>query len=230
VVAVRSEPTHRCVLLFALPAQQEAKAKRLSQARALFDYSRRRIAAAVAGLPGVDLLVLPQRGSGFGERLENAFADARALGYLEIVVVPGDVPRLGTAQLARAFALLAENSVVLGPSPDGGIYLLGILADTFDLGTLLAGVRWRGTTVFADLAGRAGTPGVLEVLEDLDRPADLRRLLKLARRDCEPDLARLLTELRPRTPGFDIAHPTPRRLALSSRLLTRGPPASPFPR
>jgi glycosyltransferase A (GT-A) superfamily protein (DUF2064 family) len=229
VAAVRSETSHRCVLLFALPARQEARAKRLSRAEALFDYSRRRIAAAVAELPGVDLLVLPQRGGGFGERLENAFSDARALGYGEIVVVPGDVPRLGARELARAFALLAERPVVLGPSPDGGVYLLGCAVDP---GPLLAGVRWRGTTVFAELARRAGTPGVLEVLEDLDRPADLLHLLRLARRrSLQPDLARLLAGLGTPPPTPDPSRgPAPRRLFLSSRLLTRGPPAPPLPR
>jgi len=229
VAAVRSPTSHRSVLLFALPARQEARAKRLSRAEALFDYSRRRIAAAVAELAGVDLLVLKQRGSGFGERLENALADARALGYREIVVVPGDVPRLGTAELARAFDLLAERPVVLGPSPDGGIYLFGLAGDP---GPLLEGVRWCGTTVFADLAERAGTPGVLETLEDLDRPADLLHLLRLARqRDLDPVLARLLASFRTPAPALDLASgPAPRRLPLSSRLLTRGPPASPFPR
>jgi glycosyltransferase A (GT-A) superfamily protein (DUF2064 family) len=229
VTVVLPETSPRCVLLFALPAGQEARAKRLSRAEVLFDYSRRRIAAAVAELPGVDLLVLPQRGGSFGERLENALADARALGYREIVVVPGDVPRLGSRELARAFALLAERPVVLGPSPDGGVYLLGCAGDP---GPLLAGVRWHGATVFADLAARAGSPGVLEPLEDLDRPADLRRLLALARtRALAKDLEQLLAGLRTSPPGRRLSHGSvPRRLLLASPLLTRGPPAPPLPR
>jgi glycosyltransferase A (GT-A) superfamily protein (DUF2064 family) len=245
VADVTPDPTnparHRAVLLFALPARQEARAKRLGRAEALLDYSRRRVAEAVAELPGVDLLVLPQRGGGFGERLGNALGDARGLGYSEIVVVPGDVPRLGAPQLARAFALLAEQPVVLGPSPDGGIYLLGLdLSDPADRpditaapGALLAsvaGIAWRGPTVFADLlalARQAGTPEVLEALEDLDRPADLRPLFQLARRQTlEPNLARLLAALRTPVPAPDSSRdPAPRRLALSSRLLARGPPA-----
>ena len=73
----------RCILLFARPAGEEARAKRLARARGVFALARRRVVAAVAALPGVDLLVvgpggaLPQRGGGFAERLANAFADAR---------------------------------------------------------------------------------------------------------------------------------------------------------
>jgi glycosyltransferase A (GT-A) superfamily protein (DUF2064 family) len=239
VLPVPAETSRRAVLLFALPARQEARAKRLGRAEVLLDYARRRIAAAVADLPGVDLLVLPQRGGGFGERLENALADARVLGYEEILVVPGDVPRLGAPQLARAFALLAERPVVLGPSPDGGIYLLGLKVSpaaamaaaatvaATDPATLLAGVAWQGPAVFAELLGRTGTPGVLEFLEDLDRPTDLRRLFELAgRRALPPDLARLLAGLRTPVPAADRSRgAAPRRLSLSSRLLTRGPPA-----
>ena len=225
--AVTSETSsRRCVLLFALPARQEAHAKRLSRAEALFAYSRRRIAEAVSALSGVDLLVLPQRGQGFAERLENAFADARALGYREVVAVPGDVPRLGAAQLARAFALLAERPIVLGPSPDGGIYLLGC---SIDPQPFLAGVHWHGAGVFAELVALArptGGAGVLEALEDLDRPGDL---VELARRsDLEDELARLLAGMRPAAPTVPSRdRRAPRRLLLSSRLLTRGPPSPP---
>ncbi len=235
MLLVPAETSRRSVLLFALPARQEAHAKRLGRAEALLDYARRRIAAAVADLPGVDLLVLPQRGGGFGERLENALADARALGYGEILVVPGDVPRLGAPQLAHAFDLLAERPVVLGPSPDGGIYLLGLnfsprtTVQTADPGTLLAGVAWQGPAVFAELVRRTGTPGVLEALEDLDRPTDILRLYQLvARQGLSPDLARLLAGLRTSVPAADRSRgAAPRRFSLSSRLLSRGPPVPP---
>src|SRR5205807_1266758 len=99
----------------------------------------RRVAEAVRSLGGADLLVvgaaapgrppgvrrLEQRGASFGERLRNALADARGLGYREVVAVPGDVPGLSAAHLRAAFAALGRHPVVLGPSPDGGVYLLG---------------------------------------------------------------------------------------------------------
>jgi 2-phospho-L-lactate guanylyltransferase (CobY/MobA/RfbA family) len=213
--------THsRCILLFARTADGEARAKRLARARGVFALARRRVVAAAAALPGVDLLVvgpggaLGQRGRDFAERLANAFADARALGYGEIVAVPTDVPRLGTRQLAEAFRQLAGAAVVLGPSPDGGAYLIGCRSDP---SPLFAGVRWRTAHAFADLAANAGAPAVLGFLEDVDRRADLLTLDAHGDRE----LAALLAAARPRGPE-DVRRAAP--APLGDPLANRPPP------
>ncbi len=213
--------TSRCILLFARAADEEARAKRLSRARGVFALARRRVVAAALALPGTDLLIvgsggtLPQRGEGFAERLANAFADARARGYREIVAVPTDVPRLGVRELAEAFRRLAAAEVVLGPSPDGGAYLIGCRSDP---AALFLGVRWRTAGAFADLAANAAAPAVLGPLEDVDRRADLRAL------DVEGDreLAALLVASRPRGPE-DVRRAVPAPLALP--LANRPPPS-----
>ncbi|HET7041587.1 MAG TPA: DUF2064 domain-containing protein [Gemmatimonadales bacterium] len=214
--------TSRCILLFARAADQEARAKRLSRAQGLFALARRRVVAAAAALPGVDLLAvgpggaLPQRGEGFAERLANAFADARARGYREIVAVPTDVPRLVVRQLAEAFRRLAAAEVVLGPSPDGGAYLIGCRIDP---GSLFRGVRWRTAGAFADLAANAGAPAVLDPLEDVDRRSDLRTLDVRGDRE----LAALLTASFPRGPE-DVRRAVPAPLV---HPLANRPPPSP---
>jgi hypothetical protein len=127
----------------------------------------------------VDLLVvgpggaLVQRGNGFAERLANAFADARALGYRSILAVPTDVPRLGRRHLGEAFRRLEEEAVVLGPSPDGGAYLIGCRTDP---GSLFAGVRWQTSRTFVDLAANAGSAALLDPLEDVDHWTDVLAL------------------------------------------------------
>jgi hypothetical protein len=229
----------RCVLLFAVPAAAEARAKRLGRAGLLLGYARRRLASAVAELPDVDLVAvgggalppgsrtLPQRGRSFGERLENAFADARALGYQKIVAVPGDVPQLGAAVLARAFELLETRRTVLGPSPDGGVYLLGCRLGRQPgcwqaPAALLAGIAWRRATVFAELLARAAGAAVLPPLADLDAPRDLAALLGA---DLPADLARWIARLLAR-PAFGRAGcgSAPRSLLLAACRTTRGPP------
>src|SRR6202035_2050979 len=119
-----------------------------------------------------------QRSADFGSRFEGALAGAfaRAGEGGSLMVVGTDVPRLGSRHLKAALALLAEDGarVVLGPSPDGGLYLLAAARPLPGLGSA---VRWcRGETM--DSLRRAlaagGRPVVLlESLSDLDRPADL---------------------------------------------------------
>jgi 2-phospho-L-lactate guanylyltransferase (CobY/MobA/RfbA family) len=163
----------RCVLLFSRSPRAEAHAKRLQGAEGLFRVARERLADAVGALDSVDLVQPPQRGVTFAERLCNAFDDARSLGYGEIVAVPGDVPGLGETHLRAAFEALGTAEVVLGPCPDGGVYLIGARGP---VSRLFDGVRWRTGSVLADLTARARDASVLAALSDLDRPRDLATL------------------------------------------------------
>lgn len=124
---------------------------------------------------------LPQRGAGFGERLAGAVGELEAGPAAgPLVVVGTDTPEMGTGEIERALELLGDGSrrVVLGPSPDGGIYLL---AASEPVAQLLSGVSWcrRSTRRgLAETLERAGFEVVeLAPLADLDGPTDLGRLL-----------------------------------------------------
>jgi len=224
--------SRRCVMLFARAPRAEARAKRVAQAEPLFALASRRVAQAARALDDVDFLVvgpgsgrpngevrLAQRGSGFQERLENAFADARALGYGTIVVVPGDVPGLSAARLAAAFAALAGHPTVLGPCPDGGVYLIGTREP---VDGLFAGVRWRTRHVLGDLTARARGLCLLPALADLDGERDLGRF----EQDRDPVLRAVLRAIRrPVVPRRPCAGPRPRARFLASPDAQRGPPA-----
>ena len=177
----------RCVVLFARTPALEAQAKGMGRGRRLFTLLRRRVLAAAAALPGVDLVVvgdgptagvahrLPQRGRTFGERLRHALADVRALGYDRLVAVPLDCPRLSAAELAAAFAHLEQGRPVLGPSADGGVYLLGVPAAP---PTWLRGVDWCTPRVFRQLRDRLPDARCLALLDDVDAPGDLAALAR----------------------------------------------------
>jgi 2-phospho-L-lactate guanylyltransferase (CobY/MobA/RfbA family) len=200
--------SRRCVMLFARTPALEAQAKGMARARRLFDLGRRRVLEAAAALGGVDLVVvggapaagaahrLPQRGRGFGERLRHAFADVRALGYDRIVAVPVDCPRLGVPELAAAFAHLDEGRVVLGPSPDGGVYLLGVAGNAAGR---LRGVDWCTSRVFRQLRDLAPGAACLPLLADVDTVADLPALLRdpALPREVAAEIARLLSHAAP---------------------------------
>jgi uncharacterized protein DUF2064 len=126
-----------------------------------------------------DVLNVAQPGSGFGSRLEQAMDEAFARGAHPLLVVGTDVPGLSGRHLATALALLAEepDRVVLGPSPDGGLYLLAASRPLPGL----AAARWcrrdtlRGLLRILREAGRPVT--LLEPLEDLDGRGDLESWL-----------------------------------------------------
>jgi len=101
------------------------------------------------------------------------------------VIVGSDCPGLGRRHLNRAAIALAgdPSRVVIGPSSDGGFYLL---AAAQPVSSLLASVVWRSRSTRASLVAAcraAGRPVVfLEPLADLDRPRDLDLVIATARR------------------------------------------------
>lgn len=132
--------------------------------------------AALADLPaGVE--TFRQRGDGLGGRMLRAFVETFAAGYDRAVVVGTDHPTLPTEFLGLAFDVLDDPlTAVLGPSDDGGYYLLGlndIVPDLFDMG-------YSHPDVFEDTLQRVVesdlTPVVLPTHYDVDDGPALARL------------------------------------------------------
>jgi rSAM/selenodomain-associated transferase 1 len=78
-------------------------------------------------LPG-EFILVPQRGDKFGERLLAATDDLLQLGFSALCLIDSDSPTVPPAAFAQAVEYLSrsEDSVVLGPSDDGGYYLIGL--------------------------------------------------------------------------------------------------------
>jgi len=219
-----------CVLLFARPPALEAQAKGMGRARRVFDLSRRRVLEAAAALPGVDLVVvgsgsspitappicLPQRGRSFGERLRHAFQDVRTLGYDRIVAVPIDCPGLRVDHLAAAFIHLEAGRSVLGPSPDGGVYLLGAPGDP---ASWLERVSWGTPLVFRQLLAAQPGSALLPPLADVDTPSDLGPILRDPGLPAEiaSEIRRLLLPVRPSSPIARTRLRRPDRTPLACR-------------
>jgi rSAM/selenodomain-associated transferase 1 len=74
-----------------------------------------------------DFSLLPQRGDGFGERLFFAVEDLFECGFEGVCLIDSDSPTVPAESFAKAVELLStqEDRVVLGPSDDGGYYLIG---------------------------------------------------------------------------------------------------------
>ena len=69
-----------------------------------------------------------QRGEAFGERLAAATEDLFALGFASLCLINSDSPTVPDSAFYQAVDFLAGggDSVVLGPSDDGGYYLIGL--------------------------------------------------------------------------------------------------------
>jgi rSAM/selenodomain-associated transferase 1 len=125
--------------------------------------------------PGARLV--PQPETDLGGRLTHAFALAFAEGARRVLALGADAPQLAPELLERAFAALDERELVLGPSLDGGYYLIGLREPR---PALFEGVEWSTPRVRAQTLARARAGGLrvheLEPHFDVDEPADLEKL------------------------------------------------------
>ncbi len=180
-----------------------------------------------------------QRGRSFGRRLRNAFGDALASGDGPVVLVGTDVPGLESGHIRRALQSLEEDPerVVLGPSPDGGFYLL---AAARPIDEALAAAHWCCRRTLRSLARALRRLGrrvvLLPPLVDLDRRVDLERWLASSSRGLFAAvswrrlIACLMALLAESRRSLSFA-PQPRlRLAAVRVTPSRGPPSrvSPF--
>src|SRR5205814_1787066 len=75
-----------------------------------------------------DFSLLPQRGDKFGERLYFAVEDLFKCGFDSVCLIDSDSPTVPAENFAEAVELLStsDDRIVLGPSDDGGYYLIGV--------------------------------------------------------------------------------------------------------
>lgn len=71
-----------------------------------------------------------QSGGSLGERMAQFFDEQFARGHYKVVLVGSDSPDLPLSYLQEAFDALDKVPVVLGPSDDGGYYLVGSASKT----------------------------------------------------------------------------------------------------
>ena len=139
-----------------------------------------------------------QVGADLGGRLRGAFETAFEEGCDDVVVTGSDHPTLPIEYVRRAFTALTTTEVVVGPSADGGYYLLGLRRQTWPKAAgLFADVPWSTPEVLAATRERARGLELrhVELPEwyDVDDPSDLMRLGRDA--DAGSHTARALVRL-----------------------------------
>ena len=110
-----------------------------------------------------------------GRALENAFEQ----GCETVAIIGSDIPDITTDIIRKAFGVLNQNELVLGPAADGGYYLIGVRRTATRLWQplLFSAISWGTDKVLPQTLGIAQTLGlnyfILDTLKDVDRPEDL---------------------------------------------------------
>jgi rSAM/selenodomain-associated transferase 1 len=134
--------------------------------------------AAVALAPP-DFRLVAQRGTGLGARLIALFDELLEKGYGAVVVMDSDSPTLPVSYVAEAVTTLETEKadVVLGPTEDGGYYLIGLRSSA---PPLFEDVPWSTQKVLDVTLDRARRLGLrvhlLPQWFDVDTEVDLGRL------------------------------------------------------
>ena len=185
-----NQQNRQAILLFTRTSEQEARSKSWINstgrggnkriAELLINRTRRAAAKTEA-----DIIVYDsgrQRGKTFGERLSNAFQDLFNSGYNQVVAVGNDTPELTEAHLNHALKQLEQGNPVLGPSTDGGVYLIGLTKRMFQAQHFKA-IPWETAEVSKALEQWLMKQKIsvqwLELLQDIDNEDDLRRFISI---------------------------------------------------
>lgn len=118
-----------------------------------------------------------------GVKMSSAFQRAFQQGYEKVVIIGSDCYEMSENTLKAAFELLSETPAVIGPSTDGGYYLLGLrqfVQEVFE------GIAWSTDTVTKEtlkaLEKQNLQAQLLSHLTDIDEWEDLKNTVPIEKR------------------------------------------------
>jgi hypothetical protein len=167
------------ILLFTRSAEEEARFKKLPGPghlvlKQLIDSTYDK--AVKSGLPVECSSEKLQKGNSFGERLSNEIERVFSLGFENVIVIGNDSPGLSTEHLLFASEAIENKDLILGPSPDGGAFLIGIQKKAFRK-SAFQNIQWESDAVFTDLLRYGHKLGLIieetDLQVDIDTPKDL---------------------------------------------------------
>lgn len=120
-----------------------------------------------------------QTGTNLGERLYNGLEKCKELGYGCAIALATDVPDIPIRVLLDAIERLENHQAVLGPSPDGGYYLIGLQLNQNNK-HFFSNITWGSSKVYQETIERMKDIDVhiCEPWGDIDTIEDLKRLWK----------------------------------------------------
>jgi len=168
--------------MFANTASLEARRKNIRKGTDLFDYLNDKT-FVVAKETGLDVFFFSeelQHGLGFCNRFANAVDDIFKKGYKNIITIGNDSPDLRTRHILTAERNLQKGISTLGPSKDGGAYLIAIPKAQF-FKEKFSKLPWQSAKLLIAFENYLQINNVevnrLEFLNDIDATSDLKQFL-----------------------------------------------------
>ena len=151
------------------------KIRQVDNADCFVGISPSNISGFFNGIEDSDTRLFIQQGKDLGDKMRQAFVDRFSDGYKKVVIIGSDSPSLPVSYINQA--LNSDKDLMLGPSTDGGYYLIamtGKVSEVFD------GIAWGTEQVLDETLNRVKKAGVslelLPVWSDVDFPEDLKFL------------------------------------------------------
>lgn len=164
---------YRCFLLDKIEQVQA-----LERARSVIAYAPEHAGELFEAL-APHLSLLPQRGPDLGDRLIGVLDGLLTSGHRGAMAIDSDTPTLPVSLLQQAVDRLSDSGVdvVVGPTEDGGYYLIGVRAPQPEL---FVDMPWSTADVLPETLRRAARRKLrlvqLPPWYDVDTPDDLGRL------------------------------------------------------
>jgi len=206
-------------MVFSLSIEEELKNKpffaKKNLAKSL--HSHIKTIAKGCGLPIFQYDETNQFGADFGSRFSNALQDVYSKGYDAVIAIGNDCLHLETRHIHYATEQLLDNNAVIGPTFDGGFYLLGIAKEDFEYSTFLD-FSWNTETLYEEVAQTFADSGIstsiLRELWDVDHFSDIEKLS--AKHISSAVLRQIIQNIKAPTSGYYAAnHLNPLQLIIA---------------
>ena len=169
------------ILIFANSAEKEAERKSFLSAEVFAALNTQTLKTVEKS--GIDYFHISEKqqiGTSFGERFSNAVESIFNKGFKNVITIGNDTPHLKTHHLVDTLQQLETKDVVLGPSKDGGFYLMGIKKAQFNKDTFTE-LPWQTNRLHKSIATIATTKKLeiqfLELLNDIDSKEDIQFII-----------------------------------------------------
>jgi len=121
-----------------------------------------------------DFFYRRQYGDELGKRLLQAVKNCQDSGFDATIIIGSDCLDISPKDIEKSFQALKKHDLVIGPSKDGGYYLIGMKRG---LAEIFKGIKWSSQHVFQKtmiLARKSGlSVCILEKRADIDNIANL---------------------------------------------------------